>query len=331
MVVRSFVPVAFLCLAACEPASVAEAEARHDVAWLEKHESRASFEALGRLADHDAHAAARLATKTGNADVYHAAWQAHTRGGAWGDRVLKAGLALPADVGLVVVELPERDPRVDPFVNDVELAVGKTTGAASASAAALLASLGPAAQPSLVRLVDAPATREAACTGLDGADTSEESRLALLKVQPESRLAPACRKTLLHHAAVDTRVLEWLGDSGEPALVASAAETLDCPKLSHLWERVFASTRESIVPLESALGTSAARCELALDAVLSRALLANARVRGSVLRTLDNDAIKPDELTATCRQLPRLAHGRSIPDEIRALASALLAKRCNGV
>ncbi|MBX3228523.1 MAG: hypothetical protein KIT84_07715 [Labilithrix sp.] len=328
---RSVAVLALLALVACEPASVAEAEARRDVAWLEKHEGRESFEAMGRLADHDPHAAARLASRTGNADVYHAAWQAHTRGGAWGGRVLRAGLALPADIPLVVAELPKRDPRVDPFVHDVELAVGAANGPAKTAAAALLASLGSSSQAALLRLVDAPATRDATCTGLGGADASEDSRLVLMKAQPESRLAPACQQALLDHATLDRRVLDWLGDAGEPELVASAASTLECTKLSHLWERVFGSSRESIVPLEPALAASTARCEVTLDPVLSRALLATPRVRASVLRVLDSDAIRPDELTSTCKQLPRLAHGRSIPDDVRTLASTLLSKRCNKV
>lgn len=320
--------LALFALGACEPASVAEAEARHDSVWLEKHEGRSSFEALGRLADHDAHAEERLARRTGSADVYHAAWQAHTRGAPWGAKVLRAALAAPQEIPLAIAEMPARDLRVESFVADLEHAIGATASATSIATATLLASLGSSAQPAITRLIDASATRDATCNGLAAASASEESRLVLLHVRPESRLAEACRKTLLTHMTTDARVIDWLGDSGEPELLVGAAESLPCPKLANLWERVFASPRETIAPLEPALATSTARCESTLDAVLSRALLATPRVRASVLRVLDSETIQPNELPSTCKQLPRLAHGRSIREDVRGLAGSLLNKRC---
>ncbi|MBX3206208.1 MAG: hypothetical protein KF764_14145 [Labilithrix sp.] len=325
---RRVAPLLCIALVACAPASVAEAEAQKDVSWLDKNESRAAMEALGRLADHEPKAVAALAKRRGNQDVYHAAWQAHTRGVAWGDDVLRAALSSPAELPLAVAELPPRDPRLEGFAGDLEMGITSARTEHGAAAVSLLASLGPSSQPHLLRLLERPATREATCAGLASPHVTPDSRLALTLAPPDARTSPTCQKTLFLHAAADTKVLDWLGNAGEPALVTAAVETLECPKLAHLWERVFASPREALTDLEPALIASMGRCSSALDPVIARALPSVRRARASILHALEAEAAHAEQLEATCKQLPRLSHGRAVSEEVRTLASSVYGVRC---
>lgn len=315
-------------LAACSPASVAEAEAQHDVAWLDAHESRAALEALGRLADHDAKAVAALAKRRGSQDAYHAAWLAHTRGAPWGDEVLRAALASPAELPLAVAELPARDPRLEGFAGDLEKGIAGAPADHAFAAAELLASLGPKAIPHLRRLLDVAAARDAVCRGLASDDAAAEAKLVLVQATPEARATPLCQKTLLQHVASDVKVLDWFAGSAEAPLVEVAAAELACPTLAIVWERVFASAREDLVPLEHALTVSMGRCATALDPVVARALPSSRRMRMTILHALDVDDAHAEQLEATCKQLPRLAHGRSVSEDVRKLAGDVSGVRC---
>ena len=313
----AFVGAASFLLLACAPASVAEAEARRDIAWLTAHESRESFEALGRLADHDARAASILAQRTGSRDVYHAAWQGHLRNATWGDNVLRTALSSP----------PE-NPHLDPFVLDIERSVAFAKGDDATAAAAILASIGPDAHNEILRLVDNPATREAACQGLRADTTSEDSRLVLTQAKSDARTHPACKKTILAHAVLESKVVVWLGTTGENELVASAANALECPKVALLWESVFSSTREGLTELQPALTASTMRCPETLDPLLSRTLPSTPRMRTMILRSLDSETTHAEQFGATCRQLPRLSHGRAISEDVRSLAGTVYGARC---
>ncbi len=325
---RRVIPFLCVALVACSPASVTEAEAQKDIAWLDKHESRASMEALGRLADHEPKAVEALAKRRGNKDVYHAAWLAHTRSVSWGDDILRAALSSPTELPLAVAELPPRDPRLEGFSEDLAKGIASVSAENGAPAVALLASLGPSAQPHLLRLLDDAATREATCAGLASPHVTPESRQALTLASTDARTSAACRRTLFQHAASDIKVLEWLGDAGEPALLASAAETLECPKLAHLWERVFGSPRETLTALEPALTASTARCAGALDPVIARVLPSTRRARTTILHALQVEDAHAERLEATCKQLPRLSHGRAVAEEVRTLAGSVYGARC---
>lgn len=320
--------VFLMLLVACAPASVAEAEARKDVSWLASHQSRESYEALGRLADHDPHAAAVLSQKTGVRDVYHSAWLGHLRSAAWGDNVLRTALSSPAEMPLAVAELPPGNPHLDPFALDLERSVALGRGESAIAAATLLASMGQDAHPELLRLVDNPATRDAACEGLRAPTTSEESRLVLTTVASDARVSPACKRTLLAHAVVDAKVIAWLGASGESELVASAARDFECTKVAQVWESVFSSPRTELSSLEPALTASTTRCAETLDPLLSRTLPATPRMRAMILRALDTEETHAEQLGATCKQLPRLSHGAAVTQDVRSLAGTVYGTRC---
>lgn len=315
-------------MVACAPASVAEAEAQRDVSWLDANGSRDAMEALGRLADHEPRAASALAKRKGNADAYHAAWLAHTRGARWGDDMLHAALASPDELAIAVSELPSKDPRLGDFAEDLEKGIGSAAAEPAAAAVAVLASLGPTAKPQLIRLLDLETTRAVTCTGLASADIAADSRLALTEAAAAARSVPVCQKALFGHAEKDNVVLEWLGTRGEPAVLRAAVDALPCAKVAQLWDRSFASSRTDFAPLEPALTASAARCPQPVDAVFARALPTHKHVRISVLRAMEAESAQAERLEGACRQLPRLAHGRAIDAEVRALAERVQKSSC---
>ena len=327
--------IAALCLSSaaivtgCAPASVAEAEAQRNVGWLDAQHDRLATEALGRLADHDAKAAATLAGRRGDAATYHAAWLAHTRAAGWGTRLLRAAMGSPDELSALLPELPPRDPRLEAFAPDLAHAVGVASPPVAAHAASLLASLGVPAEPPIAQLLATDATREATCIGLRSPDASAESRLALTLAPVAARTSSACKTTLFQHATSDERVLGWLGALGEPELLAGAVAVLPCPTVGGLWERAFGAERDVSAAVENeALGAATARCPEALDAILARALPSSARVRPGILRALGLKQANVDHLDATCKQLPRLRHGRAVAEDVRLLASRVYEERC---
>lgn len=319
--------------AACSPASVTEAEARHDVGWLVAHPNREAMEALGRLADHDANAATAISGRRerdgkGSADVQHAAWLAHARGAAWGTSVLHAALSSAEDFPVAVDELPPRDSRLQAFADDLAKGTPRADARHGAAAVSLLASLGPASQPRLRALLDRPESREAVCTGLASPHATSDARMTLTSASAEARAVPACQQTLFQHAATDPRVLAWLGTSAETPLLAAASEALACPTLASVWDRVFASNRETLTDLEGPLAASMARCASAMDPVTARALPSTRGARAAILHALGTDDVHAEQLEATCKQLPRLGHGRAVPEDVRSLASNVHQSRC---
>lgn len=318
-----------LALEACAPATVAEAEARHDVGWLDAHPNREAMEALGRLADHDRAAADALARRKGSIDVYHAAWLAHTRGAAWGDDVLRAALSSPVELPFAVAELPPRDPRLQGFADDLAKGIVGAGREHGAAAVMLLASLGPSSHARIANLLARPETRETTCAGLASEHVTSDARMLLTTAPPEARAATACRRTLLDHAASDARVLAWLGTKGEAPLFTEAASSLECPKLATTWEHVFGSSREDLVELEPSLAGSMARCATAMDPVIARALPSSRWARTAILHALAAEDAHAEQLVATCKQLPRLGHGLAVPEEVRALASSVHQTRCS--
>lgn len=325
------VAVLLAAVAGCHPSTVTEAEAQRDVAWLGDHPGRASMEALSRLADHDERAREVLMKRRGDADVYVAAWQAHTRGAPWGEKVLRAGLVSPDDLPLVVGAIPSSHPRLAAIAGDLASGVRAGKGESAAAAAALLASVGPAAEPPLAELVASADTRDAACAGLASPQATPEARMILVRATADARTSPACRTTIFRHASIDGRVLDWLGREGEASLIAASVEKLDCPKQGALWDRVFASSRESLVDVEPALAASMSKCAAQVDPVTARALPGTRRARSAILHALAVEDAHAEKLEATCKQLPRLSHGRSVDDDVRSLAGAVHGSRCKSV
>ena len=113
----------------CKPKTVGDAERRGDVAWLDAEGSGEAVAAIGRLADNDAHAAqvidARAAT---DVNAYIAAWAATGRGAAWGTPTLRTGLGNPTRAEMTASVMTRKDPRLVPFIPDLEGALVRLAG-----------------------------------------------------------------------------------------------------------------------------------------------------------------------------------------------------------
>ena len=323
--------------AACSPATIAEAEAQNDVAWLERQRGRSSAEALGRLADHDARAARVLAERRGDGDVYHAAWLGHVRGAAWATDVVRAALVSEKEAPLVLGELPDSHPRLESFARELGQSAGLGAGGdkreenVRTTAAELLATVGPAGDAATLELLATPHARDTTCAGLAAPHATALARTALTRAAPEARTSTTCQLTLVGHAAIDPKVLDWVAREGEEPLVAVAAGRLDCPRVGALWERVLTSSRVSFGALEAPLATSMKRCAADIDPVTARLLPSTRPARSPILHALDTAEAQADQLHATCKQLPRLRHGRAVDEDVRVLAGTVLTECCRQV
>ena len=225
---------------ACKPKTAGEAEAKHDVAWLADDASAQSVAALGRLADKDPAAVAAL-EKRAQLDVnaYIAAWEAVTRSAPWGTTFLKTALSDPTRADVAATALPRRDPRLIPFVPDLEGAVVRlSAGRRGSVVAGVLASIGPAAHAHVERrLVDAK-TRGAMCDGVALPEASGDAKSLVLSVPPEARDHASCVDFVLTMASTENVVLDWLALSAEPGLItATAKSNLPCARLGLVWSK----------------------------------------------------------------------------------------------
>src|SRR6516165_680550 len=109
-----------LLLAGCKPSTVAEAEARGNIAWLEQNGSPEAVAALGRLADADPKAFTALQARAEfEVQPYKAAWAAVVRSAPWGAALLRAGLADPRRADAAASAMHKHDPHLAPFVPDL--------------------------------------------------------------------------------------------------------------------------------------------------------------------------------------------------------------------
>ncbi|HEY2514249.1 MAG TPA: hypothetical protein VGI39_25455, partial [Polyangiaceae bacterium] len=177
--------VGVMLAAGCKPSSVAEAEAKGDVNWLDNDGSPSALEALGRLADHDPAAASALERRAKFAvSAYIAAWEGVKRGAKWGGDILHAGLQDPARAELAASAIDGRDVAVVPFLPDVEASLTRlAAGGMVTTLAAVLASAGPAAHDAVNRRLADKATRGVMCGGLAVSTASEDAK-ALLRSVP---------------------------------------------------------------------------------------------------------------------------------------------------
>ncbi|MDB4936761.1 MAG: hypothetical protein JWP87_3733, partial [Labilithrix sp.] len=208
-------------LAACKPKTVGEAEAKHDVAWLADDASPQAMAALGRLADADPRAVAELEKRSSiDVNAYIAAWEAVTRGAPWGTTFLRTALADPTRADTAATALPRRDPRLIPFVPDLEGAVVRlSAGRRGSVVAGVLASIGPTAHAQVERRLIDPKTRGAMCDGVGLPEASGDAKSLVLAVPPAARDHASCVDIVLTMATTEDVVLDWLAVSAEPGLI----------------------------------------------------------------------------------------------------------------
>lgn len=321
----------FAAAAGCAPKDVGQAEAKKDVAWLTAAGSSDAMAALGRLADTDARAQQALESRAAtDVNVYIAAWQAVTRGQAWGDRLVRTGLSDPMRAELAASVLPRKDPKLVTYVVELEGAVVRlAAGRRGSVVAGVLASVGPPAHAAVERrLVDAK-TRSAMCDGVGLPEASPDARRLLLDVGPDARDQPSCVGVVLSMAAKDDVTLDWMAQSAEPGLFGAAARgDMACPRLVTAWKKALVTRPAAeqtglVVPLK--LGMS--RCGRALDPVLADLLATAPGARACIALAIDPFGQEVSDLKETCKMLGKSWMNAEAP-RVRERAADAVANGC---
>jgi hypothetical protein len=320
--------------AACKPKTVGDAEATHDIAWLSEDASPQSVAALGRLADKDPKAVAALEKRAViDVNAYIAAWEGVTRNAPWGTAFLKTALADPTRADVAATALPRRDPRLIPFVPDLEGAVVRlSAGRRGSVVAGVLASIGPSAHAHVERRLVDPKTRGAMCDGIALPEASGDAKSLILSVPPEARDHASCVDFVLTMASTESVVLDWLALSAEPGLLtATAKSTLPCPRLALIWSKgLVERTPETHSALTVPLQISLRRCAAALDPIVADLLEKAPRARGCIMQAIEPYGGELTDLRLTCKALRGgWVTGESL--RIRERADDALAHGCKFV
>jgi hypothetical protein len=320
-------------LGGCKPSTIAEAERKGDVAWLDQNGTPDAVAALGRLSDTNPKAVTALEARSAwDVQAFKAAWAGVLRGMPWGSQMLRDGLADPKRADLAASAVDKHDPRLVVFVPDLEAALDRLSASMqNFNVSSTLASIGPAAHDALVRRLADASTRGAMCRGIAAQDASADARKTLVQVPVESRNADGCVDAVVHVAAEDEATLDWLGDHGEPGLLGAAGklETLPCPKLHVVWTRVLAArTPDEYSALTVPLGYAIKRCTSDMDGVIADSIVHLPATHAFVVEAIDPFDGYGSALRATCAALPRVAgDGRDTP-VIRERATDALYHGC---
>jgi hypothetical protein len=320
-----------LALAGCKAKTVGDAEAKGDVAWLADEASPRAVAALARLADSEPKALAVLEKRAPtDVNVYIGAWAAVTRGAAWGSTLLRTALADPTRADVAATALPRRDPRLIPFVPDLEGAVVRlSAGHRGSVIAGVLASIGPAAHAQVERRLVDPKTRGAMCDGIGLPEASGDAKSLVLAVPPDARDHASCIDMVLTMAATEDVVLDWLAQSAETGLLGAAAKSrLACPRLAVIWTKALVERApEAHSGLAVPLQLSLRRCAAALDPVVAELLTKAPRSRAVIMQAIDAYSAETADLKLTCKAL-RAGWVRGESPRIRERAYDALAHGC---
>jgi hypothetical protein len=303
---------------ACRPTTIAEAEKRGDVAWLDQNGTPSAVAALGRLADADPKAVSALeARSTFDMQAFRAAWFGALRGAPWATVMLHAGLADPKRADLAASAMDRHEPRLAPFLADLESALVRLSATTqNLNVSGVLASAGAAAHDAIARrLVDA-STRPAMCRGIASRDADAEAHRVLFGVPEAARDSPACVDAVVRIAADDDVALGWLAGQGEPGMLGAAGkeDVLPCARLHVAWTKALTSrARETHSALTVPLAYAVKRCPAEMDGVLADAIVHLPETRGVVVTAIDPFDRYGGALHATCAALPMVAGGRDSP------------------
>ena len=319
-------------IAGCRPSTIAEAERKGDVAWLDENGTPDAVAALGRLADTNAKAVAALETRsTFDASAWRAAWDAVVRGAPWGTRMLRDGLADPKRAELAAGAVARHDARLAQFTGDLEQALVRLSATLqNFNVSSALASIGPPAHQAIERrLVDA-STRPAMCRGIASKDGEPDARAVLVAVPESARDAPSCVTAVVSIAADDDPMLGWLGEKAETGMLGAAGkeETLPCARLHVAWTKALAARpAATYTALTVPLGYAIKRCPAEMDGVLADAIAHMPATHAFVVEAIDPFDGYGKALHATCAALPMVAAGRD-GAVIRERASDALLHAC---
>jgi len=295
-------------VAGCAPKTVGDAEQKGDVAWLEADGSGEAIAALGRLADKDPRAVQVIDARAGtDVNAYIAAWAATLRDAPWGVPTLRTGLGNPLRAEETASVMTRKDPHLAAFVPDLEGALVRLAASKRTTAiAAVLASVGPAADATLARRLEDSSTRGALCRGIGAPDASPSSRRVLMQVPATARDDESCIEAALITASQDDAARDWLASSAEPGLLgaAGAREAFPCARLVGVWAKAFVSRPgQAVSALTVPLHSAIARCGRALDPVLAPALTPAPSVYELIIGAMDPFATELQDLPLTCAAL----------------------------
>jgi len=317
---------------ACKTKSIAEAESKGDVDWLEADGSPEAVAALGRLADHDSKAVDALNARAAfDVTAYIAAWSATVREVAWGPPTLRAGLANPSRAEDAASVMTRKDGHLAAFVPDLEAALVRLSGGQdNVAIASVLASAGQPGELAVARRLEDNATRGAMCRGIGSPDASADARRVLMRVPAPSRDNESCIEAVLKLATENDAALEWLASAAEPGLLSAAGSHDDfpCARLKGVWSmalraRPAAQASMLTVPLLNAVK----RCAKAMDPVLADGLARLPHTRGLIIGAVDPYASETNDLRATCAALAPVASGQ-LSALVRERASEALTHGC---
>jgi hypothetical protein len=331
--VRRFLPLALLALAACRPRTIAEAEARRDIRWLDENGTPDAVAALGRIADTDPRAIAALEARSSfDVQAFVAAWAATLRSSPWGTATLRGGLADPRRADLAATALGHGDPRLASFLGDLEAALVRLSASSqNLNVSSTLASVGPPAHDAIVRRLADASTRGAMCRGIASKGADPDAHKALMAVPATDRDAPSCVEAVVRVAAYDDVALMWMAKQGEPGLLGAAgnSDALPCPRLHVAWTKALTSRPPEVYSaLTVPLSYAAKRCTEEMDGVLADAIVHLPATRAVVVEAIDPFGTYHGALHATCAALPSVAAGGRDSAIVRERASDALSHAC---
>jgi hypothetical protein len=306
---------AALAIASCKPHTVAEAEARGDVPWLEQNGSAEAIAALGRLADADARALAALQARSAfEVPPFRAAWAAVIRGAPWGTAMFHDALGDPKRADLAASAMQKHEAHLAPFLSDLEGALVRISASPeNVNVSSTLASIGPPARAAIERRLQDAATRGPMCRGIASGGADPEAHQALIEVPESARDDYACVDAVVRVSAEDDRVLAWMAERGEPGILGAAGKSaaLPCARLHVAWAKAFATRRpDNYKALTVPLAYAAKRCPSEMDGVLADTIQRMPGAHEVVIRAIDPFESYGDGLHATCAALPTVAGGR---------------------
>ncbi len=304
----------FCTLWACTPTSVADAEKKKNVGWLETNGSPEAVAAIGRLADDDKRAQDALEAMSqatvdtlktdggaGALDVYLAVWAGVERNASWALAMTKSALSDAKRTNDMASAMKRGASQLGAFVPDLDGAMSQGCGIMCGG---VLASIdGVAAAGAIQKRLTDNATRDAMCFGIGTTESSKSARDVFMNAPPTSRDAVQCPGAGGHIAARDDAALAWLATTAEPGLLRSVSEAMPCDRLAKLWAKVIQSRDHATFgALSRSLEDSIKACPKELDATIAGALGTDVDTQTLVLSSLG--ATNAHELASTCAAAP---------------------------
>jgi hypothetical protein len=305
-------------VSACRPTTIAEAEARGDVAWLDQNGTPNAVAALGRLADKNPPAVSALEARSSfDMQAFRAAWFGALRSAPWATAMLRAGLGDPKRADSAAGAMDRHDPRLAMFLVELEAALVRLSATTqNLNVSSAMASIGATARAAIERRLLDASTRPAMCRGLASRDADGDAHRVLLGVPETARDAPACVEAVVRITVDDDAVLAWLAEHGEPGLLGAAGkqDVLPCARLHVAWTKALsARPRDAYSALTVPLGYAVKRCPAEMDGVLADAIVHLPATHAVVVDAIDPFDRYGGSLRATCAALPIVAGGRDSP------------------